>query len=77
MRNCVCIRVHMCVWNEFSPIACEVEHFPLDVPAVDTHRPKPTVRVLLYCNCIIDIGFQVTHLARSQEQALENLPKHY
>ena len=34
LRVCVCL----CV-----PAGCKLEHFPLDVPAVDTYRPKPSV----------------------------------
>ncbi|XP_065912464.1 6-phosphofructo-2-kinase/fructose-2,6-bisphosphatase 1-like [Dysidea avara] len=40
---------------------CEVESFPIDVPAVDTHRSKP----------------KITDPTRSLEEALENLPEHY
>ena len=57
-------------------LACDIEKYPLDVPAVDTHRPKPTVCVFdVYCSNLY--FFKVTNLTRSQEQALENLPDHY
>lgn len=41
--------------------SCDREEYPIDVPAVDTHRPKP----------------KMTNLSRSYEQALETLPEHY
>ena len=32
-------------------LACDIEKYPLDVPAVDTHRPKPTVCIFdVYCS---------------------------
>ena len=38
-------------------VACNIEKYPIDVPAVDTHRPKPKVRVfdvsINYCNSTI------------------------
>jgi broad specificity phosphatase PhoE len=40
---------------------CKMEKFPLDIPAVDTYRPKP----------------KVVNLKRSDSEALQNLPEHF
>ena len=48
----MCERVNVCEWacgyvgnhfSLFSPLApgCNEEHFPVDVPCVDTYRSKP------------------------------------
>ena len=45
MRACGCVYVHMgvCIVVIFLLAACDREEYPIDVPAVDTHRPKPKV----------------------------------
>ena len=48
---CVCVCVYICIFQMFMCVhgsqiflvACDVQHYPIDVPAVDTHRPKPMV----------------------------------
>ena len=43
---CMHLPVHSgCLCVYMILIACDVEHYPIDVPAVDTHRPKPKVYV--------------------------------
>lgn len=38
---------------KLTPVAygCRVEHMKLPIEAVDTHRPKPKVKII---NCILD-----------------------
>ena len=51
VRACVCVCVYICIFQMFMCVhgsqiflvACDVQHYPIDVPAVDTHRPKPVV----------------------------------
>ena len=46
MCVCVCVCVCLCsIQSNVFPAACDVEEYPIDVPAVDTHHPKPEVRM--------------------------------
>jgi len=62
---------------KLSPVAygCIAEFISLDIPAVDTHRPKPPVRVTLSrnleaCFCSIHLSFSAVVLFVGQQNSI-------